>query len=51
MDLLIRRYGDRVRRWMTFNEISTQATNGYKSGDHAPGRASIQGWLCAPTTT
>ena len=47
VDLLIRRYGDRVRRWMTFNEISTQATNGYKSGDHAPGRASTQGFLKA----
>ena len=36
-DLLIRSFGDRVTQWMTFNEVSTQATNGYKSGNHAPG--------------
>ena len=47
VDLLIRRYGDRVKRWMTFNEISTQATNGYRSGNHAPGRSSVQGCLRA----
>ena len=35
--VLIDRYGDRVRQWMTYNEVSTQATNGYKSGIHAPG--------------
>ena len=37
VDLLIRNYGDRVKHWMTFNEISTQAKNGYKAGEHAPG--------------
>ena len=37
VDLLLKHYGDRVEQWMTFNEISTQATNGYKSGNHAPG--------------
>ena len=47
VDLLIRAYGDRVTHWMTFNEISTQAINGYLKGVHAPGRRSLQGYLRA----
>ena len=47
LDLLIREYGDRVTHWMTFNEISTQALNGYLKGNHAPGRQSLQGYLRA----
>ena len=35
--ILIDNFGDRVEKWMTFNEISTQAKNGYKAGEHAPG--------------
>ena len=42
VDVLIKRFSDRVEHWMTFNEISTQATNGYHSGSHAPGRTSLQ---------
>ena len=42
VDILLNKYGDRVTQWMTFNEISTQATNGYKSGNHAPGYQDFQ---------
>lgn len=47
VDVLIRSFGDRVDTWMTFNEISTQALNGYKDGTHAPGRSSMQGFVTA----
>jgi len=29
--------GDRVARWITLNEPQVVATNGYRTGDHAPG--------------
>ena len=41
-DILLRHYGDRVTNWMTFNEVTTQATNGYLSGNHAPGYRDAQ---------
>ena len=47
VDVLIRNYGDRVTKWMTFNEISTQAKNGYKQGNHAPGYQDNQLFLRA----
>uniref|UniRef100_A0ACD5UZL4 Uncharacterized protein n=1 Tax=Avena sativa TaxID=4498 RepID=A0ACD5UZL4_AVESA len=34
-------FGDRVKRWITFNEPHTVAVQGYDSGIHAPGRCSV----------
>ena len=45
--VLLDNYGDRVTKWMTFNEISTQAKNGYKQGNHAPGYQDKQLFLQA----
>ncbi len=33
------RLGDRVRDWITLNEMNVQTLYGYALGDHAPGRA------------
>lgn len=33
-------FGDRVKHWVTFNEIHTFANNGYQIGIDAPGRCS-----------
>jgi beta-glucosidase len=35
--LMVKRLGDRVRRWTTFNEPGVIAFEGYLLGDHAPG--------------
>jgi beta-glucosidase len=35
--LMVRRLGDRVKRWATFNEPAVVAFDGYESGAHAPG--------------
>jgi beta-glucosidase len=35
--VLVKRLGDRVRRWATFNEPNVIAFAGYVSGEHAPG--------------
>lgn len=35
--LMVKRLGDRIRRWTTFNEPGVIAWNGYMGGDHAPG--------------
>ena len=35
--LMVRRLGDRVRYWTTFNEPGVSAFLGYRSGQHAPG--------------
>ncbi|KAL6659120.1 hypothetical protein ACP70R_003160 [Stipagrostis hirtigluma subsp. patula] len=34
-------FGDRVKRWITFNEPHTVTVQGYDSGMHAPGRCSV----------
>ena len=39
--LMARRLGDRVVRWIPFNEPSNPAVRGYGTGLHAPGRADI----------
>lgn len=39
-------FGDRVKHWITFNEIHTFASAGYFSGEHAPGRCSPQYGNC-----
>jgi beta-glucosidase len=35
--LMVKRLGDRIRRWATFNEPDDIAEAGYGSGEHAPG--------------
>lgn len=39
-DMLFTIYGDRVKKWMTFNEPWTFCVNGYTTGLFAPGRCS-----------
>ncbi|MBI5840385.1 MAG: beta-glucosidase [Chloroflexi bacterium] len=36
--LMVKRLGDRVKYWTTFNEPSVVAFDGYLNGGHAPGR-------------
>jgi beta-glucosidase len=35
--LMVRRLGDRVRHWATFNEPAVTAFAGHRNGEHAPG--------------
>ncbi len=35
--VMVKRLGDRIRRWTTFNEPAVIAVDGYISGEHAPG--------------
>lgn len=37
-DLVVKSYGDRVKHWITLNEIAVFTENGYGVGRHAPGR-------------
>jgi beta-glucosidase len=46
-DILVRRLGDRVRRWMTVNEPWEIAILGYLTGEHAPGRRNLADALAA----
>jgi beta-glucosidase len=39
--LMVKRLGDRVRHWTTFNEPSVMAFDGYLSSEHAPGEQDI----------
>ncbi|KAK1256817.1 Beta-glucosidase 12 [Acorus gramineus] len=39
-EFCFRRYGDRVKKWVTINEPSIFATHGYQNGINAPGRCS-----------
>jgi beta-glucosidase len=39
--LMVKRLGDRVRNWTTFNEPGVIAWDGYFSGEHAPGEQDI----------
>jgi beta-glucosidase len=36
-DVVTKRLGDRVRRWLTLNEPAVTSFDGYESGAHAPG--------------
>ena len=46
--LLYGNFGDRVKKWITFNEVSTFCVEGYESGNHAPGvvGGASGGYLC-----
>ncbi|HTK45407.1 MAG TPA: GH1 family beta-glucosidase [Patescibacteria group bacterium] len=46
-DVLARRLGDRVVRWMTVNEPWEIGVLGYLTGEHAPGRRSLRAALSA----
>jgi beta-glucosidase len=37
-DEIVKAYGDRVKNWITLNEIAVFLENGYSTGRHAPGR-------------
>lgn len=37
-DTIVRAYGDRVKNWITLNEIAVFLDSGYALGRHAPGR-------------
>jgi len=39
-DFCFQNFGDKVKNWLTFNEINTFSWIGYGSGVHAPGRCS-----------
>ncbi|XP_073156417.1 beta-glucosidase 12-like [Henckelia pumila] len=39
-ELCFKRYGDRIKNWITFNEPYTYVTGGYVRGEMAPGRCS-----------
>jgi beta-glucosidase len=44
-DVVTRRLGDRVRRWLTLNEPAVTAFDAYESGEHAPGhRDAREAW-------
>lgn len=51
-DVLYQHFGDRVKRWITFNEPFVYCTEGYSTGRFAPGvKASGVGeYLCAHHT-
>nr|GEW85478.1 beta-glucosidase 12 [Tanacetum cinerariifolium] len=39
-ELCYRRFGDRVKNWITFNEPWSYSVGGYEKGNYAPGRCS-----------
>ncbi len=39
-DFCFKTFGGKIKKWLTFNEISTFAWGGYAGGYHAPGRCS-----------
>ncbi len=45
--VVVRRLGDRVKNWATFNEPNIHALFGYGFGDHAPGVKGLPGMLAA----
>lgn len=47
VDLVTRRFGDRVKNWITLNEPWCSAMLGYYEGIHAPGRRSLADGLAA----
>lgn len=47
VDLLAARFGDRVKRWATFNEPGVFTLAGYAGGFHAPGVADFGAWVAA----
>ena len=49
-DVVSRRLGDRVNRWITLNEPWVSAFLGYETGRHAPGRTDLSDALAASHT-
>src|SRR5262249_929804 len=49
-EVVARRLGDRVRRWITLNEPWCSAFLGYYTGEHAPGRRDLSAALAATHT-
>eukprot|EP00249_Psilotum_nudum_P003191 c16527_g1_i1 orf=144-1913(-) len=43
VETCFRLFGDRVKHWITFNEIHLFAFRGYGTGEYAPGRCSLAG--------
>ncbi|MCS7003607.1 MAG: family 1 glycosylhydrolase, partial [Dehalococcoidia bacterium] len=50
VDVVTRRLGDRVTRWITLNEPWCSAFLGYHTGEHAPGRTRLSDALAAAHT-
>ncbi|NWG92393.1 MAG: beta-glucosidase [Parvularculaceae bacterium] len=48
--LMVRRFGDRVARWVTFNEPGVFTIAGYASGLHAPGVSDFSAMIAAQHT-
>lgn len=46
-DIMVHRFGDRVRNWIMLNEPNTVAVVGYALGRHAPGLASAEAMISA----
>ena len=46
-EVVVTRIGDRVTNWMTLNEPFVSANHGYLTGEHAPGRRSLNDALAA----
>jgi beta-glucosidase len=49
-DAVVGALGDRIDRWMIFNEPSIFTVMGYLAGIHAPGRCDREAWLRATHT-
>ncbi len=50
VDVVSRRLGDRVNRWITLNEPWVSSFLGYQTGVHAPGRTDLRDALAASHT-
>lgn len=42
VDVVTKRLGDRVRRWLTLNEPAVTSFDAYESGEHAPGHRNVR---------
>jgi beta-glucosidase len=46
-EIMVARFGDRVKNWIMLNEPNTVAAAGYATGRHAPGLASTEAMIAA----